>query len=155
MIERASQFRVRTRSIGIGTSGGCTPNSNRGSPFDGNTWTWKWKFVELLENFWNYLEILRIAWKYLELLGNIWNYLKIFGITWKYLELFGNMWNYLEICGLTWKYLEVLGNIWNDLKIFGSTGIFWKYLEIKVEVEVGVHDFRSRFTSRYMYTIYY
>ena len=34
------------------------------------------------------------------------------------------------------------------MEIFGSTGIFWKYLEIKVEVEVCVHYNRSRITPR-------
>ena len=62
----------------------------------------------------------------LELFGNI------------YLELFRNIWNYSEIFGITWKYWEVLGHM-----LFGSTRIFFKCLEIKVEV--GVHDFRPRF----------
>ena len=48
-----------------------------------------WNYGEL---FWNFTGF---PWKYLELLGNIWNCLEIFGITWKFSELLGNIWNYI------------------------------------------------------------
>ena len=57
-------------------------------------------------------------------------------------------WNFMEIFGNIWNYLELFENIWNYLEIFGSTGNFWKYLEINVEVEVGVHYISSRITPR-------
>ena len=42
-----------------------------------------------------------------------------------------------------WNYVELF---WNSLDNAPSSSVF--YLEIKVEVEVGVHDIRSRFTHR-------
>ena len=69
----------------------------------------------------------------------MWSYFGITGITYNFLELLGNIWKYFEIFGITWKYWEVV-------KLFGN---IWKYLEMKVEVEVGVHYIRSRITSRF------
>ena len=46
-----------------------------------------------------------------------------------------------------WNYVELF---WNSLDNANSSIVF--YLEMKVEVEVGVHDIRSRFTPRiYLY----
>ena len=42
-----------------------------------------------------------------------------------------------------WNFVELF---WNSLDNAPSTIVF--YLEMKVEVEVGVHDIRSRFTPR-------
>ena len=42
-----------------------------------------------------------------------------------------------------WNYVELF---WNSLDNAPSSIIF--YLEMKVEVDVGVHDIRSLFTSR-------
>ena len=42
-----------------------------------------------------------------------------------------------------WNYVELF---WNSLDNAPSSIIF--YLEMKMEVEVGVHDIRSRFTPR-------
>ena len=42
-----------------------------------------------------------------------------------------------------WNYVELF---WNSLDNAFSSIVF--YLEMKVEVEVGVHDIRSRFTPR-------
>ena len=52
----------------------------------------------------------------------------------------------LELGVLTrlWNYVELF---WNSLNNAPSSIIF--YLEMKVKVEVGVHDIRSRFTPRY------
>ena len=42
-----------------------------------------------------------------------------------------------------WNYVELF---WNSLDNGPSSIVF--YLEMKVEVKVGVHDIRSRFTPR-------
>ena len=45
---------------------------------------------------------------------------------------------------LLWNYVELF---WNSLDNAPSSIVF--YLEMKVEVEVGVHDIRPRFTPRW------
>ena len=40
---------------------------------------------------------------------------------------------------------------WNSLDNSPGPIVFYKYLEMKVEAEVGVHDIRSRFTPRGKY----
>ena len=44
-----------------------------------------------------------------------------------------------------WNYVELF---WNSLDNAPSSIVF--YLEMKDEVEVGVHDIRSRFTPRFL-----
>ena len=46
-------------------------------------------------------------------------------------------------CTRLWNYVKLF---WNSLDNAPSSIVF--YLEMKVEVEVGVHDMRSRFTPR-------
>ena len=46
-------------------------------------------------------------------------------------------------CTRLWNYVELF---WNSLDNASSSIVF--YLEMKVEVEVGVHDIRSWFTPR-------
>ena len=46
-------------------------------------------------------------------------------------------------CTLLWNYVELF---WNSFDNAPSSIVF--YLEMKVEVKVGVHDIRSRYTPR-------
>ena len=48
-------------------------------------------------------------------------------------------------CTRLWNYVELF---WNSLDNAPSSIFFYQYLEMKVELEVGVHDIRSRSTPR-------
>ena len=64
-------------------------------------------------------------------------------------HVFGPMWkgHYLMNSKIIWKgdYLMNPKIIWNSLDNAPSSIVF--YLEMEMEVEVGVHDIRSRFTQ--------